>query len=251
MKFLIVLQMLLVVFFCSAQPQSALRKAITTPANVDSLIAYEKPFTAHGSVAAPPGTNWFEFKRGERNILVTAPHATAQTREGGIKIADGGTGSMAVELNKLCNVHVLYTTYLSPSDPNYYDDNAFKDSLAKILQQLHPVFVIDLHGSDGSRPYDVDFGTLNGISLGNKLQLLDSLIYQLHDCGIMSLSSNFFSAATHQTDTKFVFSKGIPCIQLEINSNYLIPNQGGIYRQKSAQLLQALLRFIELIDVSK
>jgi hypothetical protein len=91
MKFLIVFQMLLSVFFCAAQPQSSLRKAITTPANVDSLISYEKPFTAHGSVAPPPGTNWFEFKKGERNILVTAPHATAQTREGKIKLADGGT----------------------------------------------------------------------------------------------------------------------------------------------------------------
>jgi hypothetical protein len=250
MKFLAFFPLLLSMFYCEAQVQFASRKATATPANLDSLIVYEKPFTAHNSVAAPVGTNWFEFKKGGRNILLTAPHATAQTREGKIKKADRGTGSLVVELSKLCNVHVLYTTYLSPSDPNYYDNNAFKDSLAKLLQKLQPVFVIDIHASDKSRPYDVDFGTLNGISLGSRSQLLDSLISQLHDCGIMNLSSNFFSAAIHQTDTKFVYSQGVPCIQLEINSNYLKPDQGGIFRQKSAQLLQALVRFIELIDVS-
>ena len=215
---------------------------------MDSLIAYEKPFTEHGTIAAAAGSNWFIFMNGEKNILVMAPHATAQTREGKIKIPDGGTGSLAIALHTLCNVPVLYTSYLSPSDPNYYDDNAFKDTLAKIIRLMHPLLVVDLHGSQESRPYDVDFGTLDGASLGNKPYLLDSLILQLQDCGIISLSSNFFSAATHQTDTKFVHSMGIPCLQLEINSNYLIHEQGGICRQKSAQLLQALVRFIKCVQ---
>jgi hypothetical protein len=251
MKSLILFTLLLGMFFYGAQSQPTLKRAIVTPANLDSLIAYEKSFTAHYKVVAPDGTNWFKYKKGERNILLLAPHATAQSREGKIKVVDRGTGSLVVELNKLCNVHVLYTTYLSPSDPNYYDNNAFKDSLAELLQRLQPLFVIDVHASAGSRPYDVDFGTLNGISLGSKSYLLDSLIFQLHDCGITNLSSNFFSAAIHQTDTKFVYSKGFPCIQLEINSNYLRPDQGGIFRQNSAQLLQALVRFIDLIDLPK
>ena len=189
--------------------------------------------------------------KGERDILLLAPHATAQTRQGKIKVADRGTGSLAVELNKLCDVHVLYTTYLSPSDPNYYDNNAFKDSLAQLLLRLKPILVIDLHASAESRPYDVDFGTMNGISLGIKSQLLDSLIVQLHECGIMNLSSNYFSAAINHTDTKFVHNRGVPCIQLEINENYLRPDQGGYFRQNSAKLLEALTRFIELIELPK
>jgi hypothetical protein len=251
MKPLIFFSLFFGMFFCGAQSRSPLKKAIVTPANLDSLIVLEKSFTAHYREVAPEGTNWFEYKKGERDILLLAPHATAQTREGKIKVADRGTGSLAVELNKLCGVHVLYTTYLSPSDPNYYDNNAFKDSLAQLLQRLKPILVIDLHASAESRPYDVDFGTMNGISLENKSQLLDSLIVQLHECGITNLSSNYFSAAINHTDTKFVHSRGVPCIQMEINANYLRPDQGGYFRQNSAKLLQALRRFIELIELPK
>ncbi len=94
--------------------------------------------------------------------MFIAGHSTAQTREERIKVADGGTGSLAIKLNKLSRVPILYTTYLSPQDPNFYTESAFRNTLAKIIDIVKPLLVIDLHASNSSRPYDVDYETMNG-----------------------------------------------------------------------------------------
>ena len=69
---------------------------------------------------------------------MVAGHATAHMREDQLKPEDRGTGSLAVMLNKLAGCPVLYTTYLSPSDPNYYDDNEFKRTLSHMIKQYAP-----------------------------------------------------------------------------------------------------------------
>lgn len=227
----------------NGQTVSKTPRAIVTPANVDSIIVYEKRFSANDSIPPPKNTAWFEYTKGAKNILVIAGHATAQMREGKIKQPDGGSGSLAIELNKLTNVPVLYTTYLSPSDPNYYDNNEFKDTLAKLLNRLKPILVIDLHGSHPYRPYDIDFGTMNGKSYLTRKDFLDSLKVTFQREGLSNQSQDYFPAEKNQTITKFVSSKGIPCIQLEINSNFLSADLGNIYGQQTAQLLQALIHF--------
>jgi hypothetical protein len=225
-----------------AQPVGT-QKAIVTPANIDSVILFEKTFSDHETTPAPPGKKSFEFIKGTRKILFVAGHATAHIREGKVKQADGGTGSLAVELNKLLNVSVLYSTFLSASDPNFEDNNEFKDTLAKIITKFKPIFVIDLHGSDPSRPYDIDFGTLKGISFLNRNDILNRLKNQLRNEGLINQSQDFFSASENNTITKFVRKKNVPCVQLEINKNWISAGAGNPFAQKTAQLLQALIRF--------
>ncbi len=244
MKQILISIFILTTWTLNAQPVDKTQRAIVTPANVDSIIVYEKRFSANDSIPPPENSAWFEYIKGTRNILVIAGHATAQIREGKIKQADGGTGSLAIELNKLTNVPILYTTYLSPSDPNYDDNNEFKDTLAKILKELKPILVIDLHGSHPYRPYDIDYGTMKGKSYLTRKDFLDSLKVSFHREGLTNQSQDYFPAEKNQTITKFVSIKGIPCIQLEINSNFLSADLGNIYGQQTAQLLQALIHFI-------
>lgn len=231
----------------NAQTFDKTKRAIVIPSHVDSIIVYEKRFSANEIISPPKNTAWFEYIKGTKNILFIAGHATAHIREGKIKQADGGTGSIAIELNKLTNVSVLYTTYLSPSDPNYYDSNEFKDSLAKLLSELKPILVIDLHGSHPYRPYDIDYGTMKGKSYLTRNDFLDSLKVAFYREGLSNQSQDYFPAEKNQTITKYVSSKGIPCIQLEINSNFLSADLGNIYGQQTAQLLQALINFINEI----
>ena len=228
----------------TAQNGHKTQRAMVVPANIDSIIAYEKRFSANDSTPPPENVSWFEYLKGTKNILVIAAHATAQTREGKIRQADAGTGSLAIALNKLTSVPVLYTTYLTPSDPNYYDNNAFKDTLAQLLKYLKPVFIIDLHSSFPFRPYDIDFGTMRGRSYLNRKSFLRRLKRAFTHEGLINQSQDFFAAEKNQTITKFASGKGFPCIQLEINDNYLTPHLGNIYGQNTAQLLQALIRFI-------
>jgi hypothetical protein len=238
---------LITVLNCSLQAQTNTPKAKVVPENIDSIIFFEKKFSENETKPAPNNKKSFEFKPGTKKILFVAGHATAHKREGVTKPADSGTGSLAVELNKLLNVPILFTVFLSPSDPNFSDNNEFKDSLAKLLTKIKPIIVIDLHGSNAFRPYDVDFGTMNGKSYRNRIDLLNSLKTALKNEGFINQSQDFFSAEFNQTVTKFVFNKGIPCIQLEINSNNISADDGNIFGQKTAQLLQALIRFADAI----
>jgi len=236
----------LATLFCIAilTPNVFPQKAVIIPEDIDSMIVFERRFVKNENKPAPPDSSSFEFRRGTRKILFVAGHATAQKREGKTKPADGGTGSLAVELNKLLNVPVLYTVFLSESDPNFEDNNAFKDTLAKIISKIKPIIVLDLHASNTSRPYDIDFGTMKGTSFLKRKDLLVKLKTVLEDEGLINQSQDFFSASKNQTITKFVHARNIPCIQMEINGNWLQPEKGNLNAQKSAQLLQALYRFV-------
>lgn len=136
------------------------QKAIVTKEHIDEAIEFEKQLQNRYDAPAPSGQSWFEILKGESKVIVVAGHATSQIREGQRKPADGGTGSLAVMLNRLAKVPVIYTNYQSPSDPNFYDYNEFKTSLSQLILQYKPTIILDLHASHWFRPYDVDFGVI-------------------------------------------------------------------------------------------
>jgi hypothetical protein len=124
-----------------------------------------------------------------------------------------------------------------------------KTHYQKIIKLLKPDFVIDLHGSSSSRPYDIDFGTMGNISYLNKKDVFLNMIKIFKENGLTILSQDCLAASKNQTDTKWLHHLGVPCVQLEINSNYLMRPQydtsgiGPIYKQKGSQVLQALMEF--------
>jgi hypothetical protein len=224
------------------------QRAIVAPADVAKAAEFEAKLKEHSEMLAPAGVSWIEVLDGKSKVLVLAPHATSQIREGKVKPADGGTGSLAVALNRLAGTPVLYTTYRSPKDPNYYDDNEFKAKVKELVSNLKPTLVLDLHGSDYGHPYDVDFGTRFGKSLLGKGQYLKDLASQLRSEGIFNFSQDYFPAEKQQSDTQWVSLMGTPCIQLEINANWISAGEDGEHDQKFAKLLEGLVRFVQAID---
>jgi hypothetical protein len=226
--------------------------SLVTEDSVAEAIEQEKFFSRRYNVSAPAGENWFEVKAGKSRVLVVAGHATAQMRDGKTKGADRGTGSLALMLNKLADAPVIYTTYESPSDPNYYDDNAFKAAVSTLLRDLKPVLVLDLHTSRADRPYDVDLGTMHGQSLVGREDLAARLQASLEAAGLQNISHDFFPAEKHQTITKWVSRQGVPCIQIENNTTRLAHASDNLAEsERFAQLLQGLIRFIRDVDAGQ
>jgi hypothetical protein len=230
---------------CASAPSITLEKAAIDVSVVTDAVALQKEIDARRTIQAAPGEAWFQVIEGRVPVIVTAPHATQPFREGVYRFADGGgTAALARALNRLTGATVVYTTFASPSDPNYYDDNAFKQELASLIARVHPRFLLDLHGSHAFRPYEVDLGTMNGQSLRGHEELQVHLVEMLRHEGLMNLSSNYFPAASAQTITKYAAAHGVPAMQLEISATLLDPAGSELGAHRFAQLLQALTRFV-------
>ena len=228
-----------------------LARALVTVEDVQRSIDDEKVFAQSYDRLPRPGEPWFMVLDGCAEVLLTAPHATKATRDGALRFADTGTGSLATALHRLTGARVIHTTLASPSDPNYYDDNDFKAAVAAALTARKPVLVIDLHGSHDFRPYDVDFGTMGRRSLLGRDDLLAALSTALRAEGLSNQSLDFFAAATNRTLTRWVAARGVPAVQLEINSTWLSAGAGRLEAHRHAQLLQGLTRFIASLGCAR
>lgn len=227
-----------------------LSKSIIEPDTVKAAIATAKELDARSESDPPEGVSWLRVVDGRVPIIVTAPHATSPMRDGKRRYSDGGgTAALALGLSELSHVWVIYTTYASPSDPNYYDDNEFKSTLKTLIERVRPVLLLDIHGSNPRRPYDVDFGTMDGSSLLGRNELFDQLVDRLRSEGIDNLSLNRFAASENATITKFASRLGVPSIQLEVNAVLVTPQSGPVQEQAYARLTQALVRYLTQVLV--
>lgn len=226
--------------------------AIIEPKLVRSSIAIEKQLNNREGVPMPLGEESVKLVAGTQPIIITAPHSVRPFRNGKYRFSDGGaTAAYAIALAELVGAHVIYANYENGTDPNYLDDNEFKRELAGLIKQVNPVLVLDIHGSNPMRSYDLDIGTMNGDSLLGQADLVTDLIDTLAKEGIFNISYNRFSASKQQTIAKFASKRGVPTLQLEVNATYLMPSEGHIEAQRYAILLQAFSRYISNTVLSK
>lgn len=218
-------------------------RPLVGPAEVAAAIKYDEEVKLHADQLPPKDTADFAVLRGTIPVVITAPHATTPKQKDKNRSSDKGTGALALILHDLTGATVVYTTWASAADPNDTDSCAFKDTLGYLLTEINPLFVIDLHASHPARPYDVDFGTINGASIKSRPSLLKGLTEILASHGLTQQSRDFFSAGG-KTITRFVSSRGIPCIQVEINATWLRMSGFDIEKHRFAQTLNALVTFV-------
>lgn len=214
------------------------------PQDIEKADSLETAIKAHADMSTPKKETWLTIKRGSKPIIITAPHASQTMRNGSMRFSDKGTGSLAEMLYQIAGVTVLYTNWPSPCDANNTDQCAFKDSLLALIREIKPVLVLDLHSSNPERPYDIDFGTMNGKSIQLNSQLLLGLAQVLAANGLINQSLDFFKADQNQTITKFVRQNKVEAIQLEINAIWLKPDGDSMDRHRYSQLLNGLVQFL-------
>jgi hypothetical protein len=224
-------------------------RAFVTREHVAEAMAFEADLAKRYAQPAPAGESWFEVLPGDAKVIVVAGHATQHLRDGSFKSQDGGTGGLAVMLNRLAGCPTIINRYQSPRDPNWYDDSDFKRTLKEMIERHKPVLVLDIHGSSSGRPYDIDFGTMYGRSLVGHREHLDRLAACLRREGMRNFSQDYFAASRKGTVTRFVAAMGVPCVQLEFNSSWLPQPAGGpvdlVQRQRVGQAIQGMVRFVE------
>lgn len=210
------------------------------------------------------GKEAFIIEVGTIPIMLSAPHAINQYREGQVKWADRYTGGIARYLHQVTGCHLIYSCMFTESDPNYDlpGTNRYQDTLAKYLSE-HKVYVlIDLHGAAKKREYAVEMGTvpeqnqIPGViyeedpSL-HEYKFISIIIKELMEKNFKNCSTDrkevwknqIFNAGDQNTVTKFISENTkTACIQLEIN---------GIYRnpENEIEFMMLIKSLVELIRI--
>ena len=157
-------------------------------------------------------------KKGKLSILFIAPHTMRQVREDGtIKLREPYTKAIALYLNKHFNVNCMIKINDTGLDANRDNRDIFKIELLRFIKDNNIKLVIDLHGSDKSRGFDIEFGTLNNLSAN--FSTIKELEEAFTENGINNISYNdpFKGGAI----TQYIYGlKDVDVIQMEINGKY-------------------------------
>ena len=104
------------------------------------------------------------IKKGSIPILFTAVHTMKQSLDDKVKLNEPYTKAIALYLNKHSDVNAMIKIKDTGYDSNDDNKDEFKKELLRFIKDNNITLVIDLHGSDISREFDVEFGTLNNLS---------------------------------------------------------------------------------------
>ena len=158
------------------------------------------------------------IRKGILPILFTAPHTMEQIREdGSIKPNESFTKAIALYLNKYFDVNCMIKIKDTGLDSNRDNRDEFKKELIRFIKNNNIRLVIDLHGSKRERDYDIEFGTLNNLSVD--FSIIREFEESFIENGINSITYNdpFKGGAI----TQYIYGlKDVDVIQLEINSKF-------------------------------
>lgn len=162
--------------------------------------------------------NNYVIKKGTIPILFTAPHTMKQIKEdGSIKLCEPYTKAIALYLNKYFNVNCMVKNKDTGIDANRDNRDEFKKELIRFIKDNNIRLVIDLHGSNKEREFDIEFGTLNNLSAD--FSTVKELEEAFTENGINNIIHNdpFKGGAIIQ----YVYGlKDVDAIQIEINGRY-------------------------------
>ena len=219
------------------------------------------------------GKTAFNIEEGRIPIMVSAPHAINQFRDGKIKYADMYTGGIAKYLHEKTGCHVIYSCMYTESDPNYdeFEVNKYQHELLEYVNKHNIILLIDIHGAAKERDYAVEMGTApspeqlveneyeNPANEDPSLlqyKFIDDIIriiledkFKSHSIAKKNVVKNIlFHAGDQNTVTKSISGKSkTACIQLEINGEYRNPDNTNEFISLVESLI-AIIEFFSKID---
>ena len=181
--------------------------------------------------------NYFVYRSGNIPVLFTAPHTMIQHLETKVKLSEPYTKAIAFYMNKYVKAHCLVKIKDTGIDANVDNDDDFKKELLKVVKDNNIKLVIDLHGANEDREFDIEFGTLNNLSAD--YSTIRELEEAFNENGIMNIVHNDPFKGGAITRSLF-FEKDVDVIQLEINRH--LRNIDEIDNMK--KLCDSLIKFI-------
>ncbi|MDK8241337.1 hypothetical protein HMPREF2785_01540 [Corynebacterium sp. HMSC067D03] len=180
---------------------------------------------------------------GTAPVIVTAPHAVEQQRDGKIKLAEPATRWLAEQLHEHVGATALIKTDADKADPNSDEHSPFRDVAVREVEQRGIVAGIDLHQMNPDRPDQVILGTGRGRNIHDDWRVRDIVVAEFNACGVPVLVDEIFPAmGLHRVSSDVALRTNIPYVQVEMNSAAL---DEGPREHMLAALTRIVQRFAE------
>lgn len=187
--------------------------------------SYFADYFANNGLGFPaPGAN-YRYLPGRLPILLSAPHATRQVRNGALKHSDVMTGCIADYLNQHAGYQALVRFYCDNDDPNADltgPGMEYKEYAAKLVHKHGIKLFLDLHGCTEREEYDFCIGVNGGKNLCGHSEALEQLIQLLEPLGKVAIDQRFKASLPTNVSRYVAEQTGIPCIQLEIGRRFRV-----------------------------
>lgn len=187
----------------------------------------------------------FEVYEGNVPVLVSAPHAVKQLREGRIKRQDGLTGGIVEYLIEEYGLYGITRLWSVEDDPNFADDErsvAYRDKVAEIVDEVGIKWTFDIHACRDAYGFDMDVGINGGGNLACDREEVERMVDFWREEGLDVRIDAKFKAAWSNTVSNYVHRKtGVNCVQLELAE--------GVRRgdEKMEKFLRGFEKVLELL----
>ena len=164
----------------------------------------------------------FVFFQGDKQILISAPHAVYQLRNGNLKLPEPETALIALLLNKMGYPCIIKTTNEN-DDANYDESSNYKDKIQDICNSQDIKFILDLHQINKFHIEEFCIGTGKNVfnNLLNYSYLKGKILDHFYLNGFIAKLDEPFSASSNNTISGYFARRNIPSLQLEMNTKLL------------------------------
>lgn len=177
----------------------------------------------------------FRMFEGNLPVVVSAPHAVSQLREGRVKPSDDFTGAMALAVADLSGASVIVASRYDARDPNWdpFETCAYKQALASMVRDRDVVAVLDLHGVPAAAPDAIEIGSADGYTVRSMpdadelaRRFLQERLREHLDRRGKAVALNACHAARGRNTVANAISRecGVAALQIEISSPFRVPS---------------------------
>ncbi len=180
------------------------------------------------------------------SVLLSAPHAVTQTRNGKTKFAETQTYNLIKLVSNLTGASLIAKTSNMGDDANFDFNSNYRNKIASLIENNQVKFILDVHCLNNLRSQQINLGTNNKFNLVGNTILFSRIEHIFKKHGFETTEDYPFKASEKTIAGFFSKTYKVFALQIEINSAIFESDQ----RLKS--LVNALTEIVKgIISYSK
>ena len=183
---------------------------------------------------------------GEKDVLISVPHAVSQVRLGKYKVAEIGSLVLGRKLSQDGNTFLICKTKNNNDDANFDENSEYKNTIRRIINKHQIKYIVDIHGMAAFRGCDVNLGTHLGKNTENNKKLLKKLCNMLEKEGFsVCLDQPFMAGSQTIAGSMKNEYPHLWTIQIEINCAITNKKENFFRFEKLTEIIKCWIEMIK------